>query len=177
MVKMREPVGAGTNAIGANHMFCTVKSVENNFAWVKDQLQNDRKISTTRMFGKGSFPPEVGETWIITSIFGDWMFAVCINPKPFTLPPPVAIPNIQHGTESFTILTGAYFLIGTTVFDQPFTEVPTITATITSGTNQTYGVTIGNKSASQFDWVAFATNHATQATDGVGTFDWIAVEN
>lgn len=78
VVRSKTTAGNGTSSL-TTYMHALVKSVDGDKAWVTDQLGKMRQLSTTRIFGKAVVAPKVGETWLITSIFGDWMFAVCVN--------------------------------------------------------------------------------------------------
>lgn len=77
--------GGGTASIsGASQSSYTtarVLSVDGTKVWVVDQSGQRKLMSTTRVFGKGIAPPAVDETWLITQMFGEWTFAVCINPE------------------------------------------------------------------------------------------------
>lgn len=77
----RASIAPGSTAVGLSYIMCKVLSIDTgtNLANVIDQVGNQRQISTTRVFGKGSSGPAVGDNWIITQIFGDWMFAVYIQ--------------------------------------------------------------------------------------------------
>ena len=80
-MKLREPLGVSSAATGQNHAYARVTQINSDtkLASVIDQFGNKYQISTTRIFGKNSEGPLVGETWIISRMFGDWIFAVHIR--------------------------------------------------------------------------------------------------
>jgi hypothetical protein len=88
MVQYKKPVNSGTNATDSSYMFCKVQDVDpvRQVATVTDQLGIFRQITTTRSLGKPLALPAVGETWIISNLFGEWVFSVAVNVSVYTPP-------------------------------------------------------------------------------------------
>lgn len=80
-VQIRKTASAGTANVVSN-IYCKVLSVDpqSNVAHVIDQMGANRTISLLHLIGKTTNFPQIGETWIITSLFGNWMFAVQVSP-------------------------------------------------------------------------------------------------
>lgn len=79
--RVKTPNSPGSNSYDTSYQYCTILSVDDStkIAHVRTQLGTMIQVSTTRTFGKASDPPAEGETWIISNMFGDWVFAVHIN--------------------------------------------------------------------------------------------------
>ncbi len=80
-MKLREPTSPGSSSVGQTFLHVKVQGIDdvNGNAIVVDQLGYVRQVSTRRMFSKNAMLPSAGDNWIITRMFGDWMFAVFID--------------------------------------------------------------------------------------------------
>jgi microcystin-dependent protein len=87
MVEYKKPLGPGTSATDGLYTYCHIVDVDpiNKIAHVIDQLGNPRQVSITRSMGKQLNYPAIGEDWIITRQYGDWIFAVNVNAPPRSL--------------------------------------------------------------------------------------------
>jgi microcystin-dependent protein len=81
MVEYKQPLQAGTSAVDGMYTYCVVQDIDltNKVAHVVDQLGNPRQVSITRSLGPAAAYPKVGENWIISRQYGDWIFAVSVN--------------------------------------------------------------------------------------------------
>jgi hypothetical protein len=81
--RFRQQVGTGTAAVGVANQRVLVLAVDfpTQMAFVTSSLNQQMNISMTRLPGKGSLYPAPGETWMITSLFGSWMFMFPIIPE------------------------------------------------------------------------------------------------
>jgi hypothetical protein len=78
---LRTPASMGTGSV-SSFLACKVLAIDSqtSTAHVVDQGGGYRAVSLRRLVGKGVGLPQAGEQWIITSLFGDWMFAAQIDP-------------------------------------------------------------------------------------------------
>lgn len=81
MATLKQPINPGTGSTDTLFVYARVLSLDtvNQLAHVIDQLGQQRVVTLTRVFGRPGTPPAVGETWIITRMFGDWAFAMLLQ--------------------------------------------------------------------------------------------------
>lgn len=81
-VRVRETASSGT---AANLATQTVKirsiDMDRRIAHAVNQVKGTMIVPFVHMIGKGVGFPAVGETWLISSIFGPWLFVAQVNPS------------------------------------------------------------------------------------------------
>lgn len=80
-VKLKPTATSGT-AAGFSNQYVKVQAIDSDtkIAHVVNQVKAQMQVSLLQTVGRGVGYPEVGETWLITSIFGPWMFIAQVNP-------------------------------------------------------------------------------------------------
>lgn len=81
-VRLKTPASSGS-AYSFTNQYVKVQAIDTNLniAHVVTQHKVNMQVSLKQILGKGVGLPAVGETWLITSLFGVWTFAVQVNPS------------------------------------------------------------------------------------------------
>lgn len=82
MAKFKTSGSVGTANPSNQNAHVRILSIDTNtnIAHCIDQIGARRQISIGWMLGKGVGPPKVGETWLVSTVFGGWVFAAQLNP-------------------------------------------------------------------------------------------------
>lgn len=99
MVEFKQPLTSTSSATDTVAVLCVVQEVDltNLIASVIDQVGTKRKVSLKALPGKPVDYPAVGERWVISREYGDWMFVASVGVTPtfsgLTNATPAATPN------------------------------------------------------------------------------------
>jgi microcystin-dependent protein len=84
MVQFKTPLTSTSSATDTVAVLCTVREVDLNnlVASVVDQVGTNRKVSLKVLPGKPISFPAIGERWVISREYGDWMFIASVGVTP-----------------------------------------------------------------------------------------------